>query len=158
MKSCWMVGVVSGLTLFGSALAQDLSDEALIGETRRAYNEAIAAHDIAKIVSFLDEEYQITTSLGQLEQGRDEQAASWQGLFTVRPDVTYVRSPESVELSESYPLAAEIGTWVGTWTSADGPVRTGGRFSAMWRKSEGAWKVRSELFVALFCEGRGCPK
>ncbi len=140
-----------------SVLAQDASDEEQIRAARAQYNDAIADHDVPGIVSFLDEEYQITTSLGQLSKGRDDDAAAWEQLFATRDDVVYVRSPESIEVSKDYPLAAEVGTWVGTWSTADGQVRTGGRFSAMWRKVDGDWKVRSELFVALYCEGISCP-
>ncbi len=145
--------VIAGSSVF----AQDVSDEEQIRVARAQYNDAIASHDVPGIVSFLDEEYQITTSLGQLSQGRDDDAAAWVQLFATRDDVVYVRSPESIEVSKDYPLAAEVGTWVGTWSTADGQVRTGGRFSAMWRKVDGDWKVRSELFVALYCEGISCP-
>ena len=106
---------------------------------------------------FIDDEYQITTSLGQLIQGRDGEANSWRELFSTRQDVLYVRTPETIEMSDAYPLAAESGTWVGTWLTPDGGVRTGGRYSAMWRQVDGEWKVRSELFVALYCEGLACP-
>ena len=144
--------VVAGSSIF----AQDTSDEEQIRTARAQYNAAIADHDVPGIVSFHDDEYQVTTSLGQLEQGRDD-AAAWVQLIAARKDVVYVRSPESVEVSKDYPLAAEVGTWVGTWTTPDGPVRTGGRYAAMWRNADGVWKVRSELFVALYCEGVRCP-
>jgi hypothetical protein len=54
------------------------------------------------------------------------------------------------------PLAWETGSWVGTWTTPEGPLRTGGRYAASWREVDGEWKIRSELFVTLFCEGEGC--
>ena len=150
--------IAMSIVIAGSFVsAQDVSDEEQIRVARAQYNDAIASHDVSGIVSFLDEEYQITTSLGQLSQGRDDDAAAWEQLFATREDVVYVRSPESIEVSKDYPLAAEVGTWVGTWSTADGQVRTGGRFSAMWRKVDGEWKVRSELFVALYCEGMRCP-
>ena len=143
--------------LASGVLAQELSDEDLIRQERERFNAAIAAHDIPTIMSFHDSEYQITTSLGDLSHGRDEQDESWQWLIDERADVVYVRTPGTVEVSGSYPLAAESGTWTGTWTSDKGPVRTGGSYAAMWRKGDAGWKVRSELFVALYCEGEGCP-
>lgn len=140
-----------------SAIAQDNSDIEQIRTARAKYNDAIARHDVTGIVSFLDEEYLITTSLGQLLQDRDGEAAAWQGLIESREDLLYVRSPESIEISSDYPLAAELGTWVGTWSTKQGEVRTGGRYAAMWRQVDGVWKVRSELFVALYCGGVNCP-
>jgi ketosteroid isomerase-like protein len=139
------------------AMAQSDLDIGQIRDVRAAYNDAIARHDVPDIISFFDEEYQITTSLGQLSQDRDGEAADWRELFASRQDLLYVRSPESIEISEDYPLAAEIGTWVGTWSTNQGPVRTGGRYTAMWRQVDGTWKVRSELFVALYCDGVSCP-
>jgi ketosteroid isomerase-like protein len=139
------------------ASAQGDSDAEQIRSARAVYNGAIARHDVPAIVSFLDDEYQITTSLGQLIQDRDDEGASWHELFASRQDLLYVRSTETLEISNDYPLAAETGTWVGSWSTTDGPVRTGGRYAAMWRKVDGVWKVRSELFVALFCDGIACP-
>jgi ketosteroid isomerase-like protein len=149
--------VMAILAMNSFAVAQNVSDEDDIRQQRAAYNDAIAQHDVTRIVSFLDDEYQITTSLGDLQQDRDEEAAGWQALIASRRDLLYVRSPESIELSSDYPLAAEVGTWKGTWSTEDGPVWTGGRYAAMWRKADGVWKVRSELFVALYCEGSRCP-
>jgi len=139
------------------AIAQNDSDIEQIRIARAEYNDAIARHGVTRIVSFLDEEYQITTSLGQLLQDRDGEAAAWQELIQSREDLLYLRSPESIEISADYPLAAEVGTWVGTWSTDQGKVRTGGRYAAMWRLVSGAWKVRSELFVALYCDGASCP-
>ena len=150
------VATVSFL-LLSSASAQSVSDEEQIRKERAAYNDAIARHDVAKIVSFLDEEYQVTTSLGQLLQDRDDEASSWEQLIASRQQLLYVRTPELLEVSSAYPLASEVGTWLGTWSTDDGPVRTGGRYAAMWRKVDGTWKVRSELFVALYCSGSRCP-
>ena len=138
-------------------LAQDDSNAGQIRNARAEYNDAIARHDVPAIVSSLDDEYQVTTSLGQLLQDGDGEAAAWRDLIASREDLLYVRSPESIEVSSDYPLAAETGTWLGTWSTDEGPVRTGGRYAAMWRKVIGTWKVRSELFVALFCEGVQCP-
>jgi ketosteroid isomerase-like protein len=144
--------------LFAIPLVQAQDDQAeRIRDERDLYNAAIEHHDVAAIVSFLDDEYQITTSLGQLSQGPDAEAAGWRDLIASRPDVLYVRTPDSIEISNDYPLAAETGTWLGTWSTDAGPVRTGGRYSAMWRRVDDEWKVRSELFVALFCDGVGCP-
>ena len=145
------------LSIASITVAQSDLEREQIREVRAEYNDAIARHDVASIISFLDDEYQITTSLGQLIQDRDGEAESWQDLFESRRDLLYVRSPESIEISADYPLAAEIGTWVGTWSTSEGPVRTGGRYTAMWRRVDATWKVRSELFVALYCNGVSCP-
>ena len=154
--------LIVSLPLLGASLAAaqgaaDPEDSESIRTLRMASNEAIAAHDIAAFVSFLDDEYQITTSVGSMSQGIDVQFSSLQSLFEDRPDVIYIRTPDSIEISSSNPLASESGTWTGRWTGASGPVSTGGDYAAMWRKVDGVWKIRSELFVALYCDGKDCP-
>ena len=148
---------VAVLSIASNAVAQSDSGTEQIRKARAEYNNAIARHDVADIVSFFDAEYQITTSLGQLSQDVEGEAADWRNLFASRNDLLYVRTPESIEISKDYPLAAEVGTWVGAWSTNQGPVRTGGRYTAMWRQVDGLWKVRSELFVALYCDGISCP-
>ena len=150
-----MLALLLGANPAGS---QAQADEAAIRAARAASNEAIARQDAEAIVAFLDSEYQITTSVGRMSQGTAEEVSAWNDLFAERPDVVYVRTPEEVEISRDYPLASESGSWIGTWTGADGPVRTGGDYHAMWRYTPGGWKIRAELFVALFCEGDGCPR
>ena len=143
------------------AAAQDAPESRDAADTirdlRLQSNEAFAAHDIAAIVSFFDEDYQITTSVGAMSQGIDEQIDGLETLFESRPVVTYVRTPESITISRSNPLATESGTWEGIWTTANGPVKTGGSYSAMWRRVDGQWRTRAELFVALYCDGVDCP-
>ena len=148
---------VTILLIASITVARSDSDTEQISNVRAEYNDAIERHDVPAIISFFDDEYQITTSLGQLSQDIEGEAVDWREQFASRKDLLYVRSPESIEISKDYPLAVEIGTWVGTWSTGHGPVHTGGRYTAMWREVDGMWKVRSELFVALYCDGVSCP-
>lgn len=151
---------VSGLVvlaLLGTvepAVAQMPADD--IRSLREQSNAAIARHDVDAVVSFLDAEYQITVGSGKLYHGRDAESEGWREEFATAADLKYVRSPESVEVSASGDRAAEIGVWVGTWTTADGPHRSHGRYAAYWTKVDASWKIRSELFVTLSCEGVSC--
>ena len=158
-KSNYIVGLTAFALILGTAvMAQDESAGQPLHQARAEYNTAIRNQDVDAIVAFFDDDYQITTSLGQLLQGKEDEVDAWNGLFATRDELLYVRTPDTFEVSEDYPLAAETGTWVGRWRSASGPVRTGGRYAAMWRLVDSQWKVRSELFVALYCEGIDCPQ
>lgn len=123
---------------------------------RNQSNAAIARHDAEAVVSFLDAEYQITVGSGDLFHGRAAELKAWRAEFARAPDLVYVRKPESVEVSTSRERAAEIGVWVGSWTTPNGPHRVRGRYAAHWRKVDGSWKIRAELFVTLSCQGVGC--
>ena len=136
--------------------AQSESDADRIRALRALSNDAIARQDVRGIVSFLDDEFQVTLSSGDFLSGVEEMAAAFARQFKQFEDATYVRTTESVEIGSSAPLAYESGTWVGTWTATRGLLRTGGRYSAYWRRVDGSWKIHSELFVTLFCEGLGC--
>ena len=76
-------------------------------------------------------------------------------LLASKPYTLYVRTPSAVEVGSNGQRAFESGSWVGT-TETAGDRRLGGRYSAYWRKVDGAWKIHAELFVTLSCEGTGC--
>lgn len=152
-------GVEAAIRLEFSACedsAPSSTDADAIKTARAASNQAIARHDTDAIVSFFDEEYVITTGAGSIEPGRDAQLGMWADHIDQYPDVVYVRTPTDVVLSETNSPAIENGAWVGTWTSENGAQEKGGRYTAYWRKADGVWKIRSELFVTLYCEGEDC--
>lgn len=133
---------------------QSAADE--IRSLRAQSNAAIARHDVHGVVSLLDVEYQITTGSGTLSQGRSAEPGIWAEEFARAADLLYVRTPVSIEVSASGGRAAETGTWTGSWSTPAGPRESGGRYAAYWRLVDGNWRIRSELFVTLTCEGPGC--
>jgi ketosteroid isomerase-like protein len=142
--------------LASSLTAQASEDADSIRSLRAESNQAIAVRDVDALIHFLDSEYVIAASSGDILQGREENAASWTGHFADFPDVVYIRTPLEVTISEAYPFAIESGTWVGSMTTANGKLEKGGRYTAGWRKVEGVWKIRSELYVSLYCHGVDC--
>lgn len=131
-------------------------DVKTIHAARKAFNEAIANHDIETMRSFLAEDYVITISTGQIERSRDAHIKSFALHFEQYPDVVYIRNPAEIKISEVYPLAIEHGSWVGSKTNASGILKNGGDYTAAWKKTENGWVIYSELFVALYCKGKGC--
>jgi hypothetical protein len=106
--------------------------------------------------SFLDEDFVITISTGEIERSRDEHGRLFALHFEQYPDVVYIRTPSDITLSKAYPLAIEHGTWTGSRTSKRGKLENGGQYTAAWRKTDGVWRIISELFVGLYCTGAGC--
>jgi ketosteroid isomerase-like protein len=135
-------------------LGQSMTDK--IRSLRDQSNAAIARHDVDGVLSFLDVEYQITTGSGTLSQGRAGERDAWTVEFARASDLVYVRTPASIEVSSSGGRAAETGTWTGSWSTRTGLRKSGGRYAAYWRLVDGNWRIRSELFVTLTCEGPGC--
>lgn len=135
-------------------LAQSMTDK--IRSLRDQSNAAIARHDVDGVISFLDVEYQITTGSGALGQGLADERNAWTVEFARASDLVYVRTPTLIEVSSSGSRAAESGTWTGSWSTPAGLRRSGGRYAAYWRLVDGNWRIRSELFVTLTCEGPRC--
>ena len=149
--------------LFSGVILSDVTQSAAspdaetIRSIRVASNEAIARRDVEAIVASIDSEYQITTGAGVFSRGGPaEEKKLWSDHFKEYPDAVYVRTSETIELSAYLPLAAESGRWVGSYTTEKGIRNLNGRYLASWRNVDGQWKIHSELFVTLACEGAGC--
>jgi hypothetical protein len=153
-----IITVAVAAILFGELARSDAgSDKEEIAAIRAESNEAIQRHDAEGIVILLDDQYQINTGSGLLSHGdREAEKENWAELFSERDDVVYVRTPTRIEVSSYLPRAAEFGDWVGNWTTENGPIEVGGSYSASWRKVDGNWKIQSEIFVTLFCNGDTC--
>jgi ketosteroid isomerase-like protein len=131
-------------------------DAETIKTIRMKSNDAIARHDVDALQSYLDDDFVITISTGAIERSREEHGKSFAAHFEEHPDVVYVRTPSEITLSEAYPLAIEHGTWVGSRTTENGKLENGGQYTAAWRKTDGIWRIYSELFVGLYCSGVDC--
>lgn len=130
-------------------LAQPTSDAQQIRALRAEFNAAIARHDVPRIVSFLEEGFRVATSAGEFFNDRQEMANAFTARFAEFADVLYVRTPDEVEVSANGASAYETGRWVGTWTTPSGPFRTGGRYAAYWRKTNGRWLLHAEMYIPL---------
>lgn len=140
-----------------AAAADVPSDREQIAELREQSNQAIARHDLAGVLASFDDKYQVTSGSGELfQETHAERLAHWQEIFAVSDDIIYTRSPQTIEVSTYLPRAAEHGRWTGSWTSEAGRKELGGSYTASWSKVDGVWKIRSEIFITLFCNGPGC--
>ena len=131
-------------TQLAFAQTSPAKDEALIKAARAASNAAIAEHDAAGIVQNLLLDFVIVTGRGTMVAGRDSVAAFWQKTFAQMPGVVYVRTPLQVTISKNDTLAWETGKWTAAHSYSGG-----GNYTAQWRKTNGVWQTRAELFVSL---------
>jgi ketosteroid isomerase-like protein len=156
MRKCWsIVALLVSVTAATIVYAQDEAEA--IRTSRLQSNQAIARHDVEAIESFLDDDFVISISTGAIERSRDEHISSFTAHFAEYPDVIYIRTPTDITISVNYPLAIELGTWVGSRTTGKVKFESGGQYTAAWRKNDGVWKIYSEMFVALYCNGEECP-
>ena len=132
------------------------ADRALIREARLAQNRAMAAGDIELASSYWTADVSLRRGLGQGIEGRSAYRQLLVPSGNRDSSVAYEREPTGVEVSNRWPLAFETGKWKGRLGSSSGPVVIDGRYSAQWVKRDGRWLIRSEVFVAIDCDGIGC--
>lgn len=132
-------------------------DERAVLSQRLAFNAAIERNDSDAIRGYLDHPFQITTGAGEQRlYGADDEVDAWREFFASYDDVLYVRTPTTIDVSGHLPRAVEFGTWTGHANMAGESRELSGRYAAAWNKVDGQWKVASELYVTLNCEGRDC--
>jgi ketosteroid isomerase-like protein len=134
-----------GLLLVTFSFAQE-DEVAQILAKRKASNQAIRSFDHELNATFSTEDAFITTGLGVLISGKEEQEIYLKSLKG--PRMYWIRTPDEVIVNHKTQLAWETGTWKGYYEDSDKPV-VGGKYSAQWTKASGSWLIHSQLFVTL---------
>jgi ketosteroid isomerase-like protein len=119
--------------------------EDAIRARRRLTNKLIAAHEAGRLRPFFAAESRLIAGDGGLILGAEAIIDAFAAQFRDPDFVTYMRTPETVEIDAGGDRAAEVGTWVAS--SKGGGIS--GRYMAAWRKATGQWVIESELFVTL---------
>jgi len=108
---------------------------------RRLTNKLIAARAAARLRPFFVADARLIAGDGGLILGADAIVEAFATQFREPGFVTYVRTPDSVEVDAAGDRAAETGHWTGAGVS--------GVYMAAWRRVTGQWMIESELFVTL---------
>ncbi|HEX3578992.1 MAG TPA: nuclear transport factor 2 family protein [Thermoanaerobaculia bacterium] len=144
------------------ALVSTPRDETIIRDSRVASNAALASHDGAAFAQLLKDDATVVSASGKVVQGRAENQKEIESRWKAQPDLVFVRTPTSIEISRSDLAASERGTWTGHVTTPSGPSDTRGDYLAVWRKTTTSaalpsWTIAAEVFIRLDCTGSGCP-
>ncbi len=113
---------------------------------REQSNQAIAAHDADRTVSFMAPDVAVGVAGGPTLNGRDASRDAFAEQFADKAFVTYVRTIEQLTLADPM-RATERGRWVGRWRIKSGIHEQGGSYVAEWRFSEMGWLIHSETFA-----------
>jgi ketosteroid isomerase-like protein len=143
------------------ALVSTPCDETIIRDSRAASNEALAAHNASAYAQIMKDDATVIGVSGKVIQGRAARQQDIESRWKAQPDLVFVRTPTSIEISRSEPTASERGTWTGHATTSAGAADSRGDYLAVWRKTMSSaglpsWAIASELFVTLDCSGPGC--
>ncbi len=131
-------------------------DRAAIMALRAQSNRAIAAHDLAHFTPMFADDAVFVWSNGTSAIGKTGLAQFFARDFADPAFVTYVRTPDTVAVSDQGVRAVEHGTWTALKREARGETRYGGDYAAHWYKTPEGWRVRGELYVKLRCAGPLC--
>jgi ketosteroid isomerase-like protein len=123
------------------------SPEDLIRAARERSNRGIAERNCNVVAESLDKDFLVIVGDGSLLPSRDAYLAAFKAEFAQPNSLRYTRTPASIDVSTSHPLASEQGHW--TATLSDGTTTHTGAYSAIWRRTPAGWKLRSESFVTL---------
>ncbi len=88
--------------------------------------------------------------------GREAQLATWRDDFVDVRRAVYVRTPDCIRVFSVTPIALEYGRWRGEREVARENFAIG-RYTAKWRRIDGAWRLEAEVFATEACAGDFCP-
>jgi ketosteroid isomerase-like protein len=133
-------------------------DEVAIRNERVVLNDALRTRHVKAFANLWLEDVRITGYSGSLIVGREKSIAGFSKLFAGSDFVSGLRTPEKIDVATGGPLeAAESGVFEWQVRKSDEIVVSRGRYLIMWKKVDGRWKIRSELYVRTSCVGRvGC--
>jgi hypothetical protein len=125
---------------------------------RATFNQALAQANISAIKPLLAEQAQLITGTDSaIISGRKAQLQAWKREFAApaAQRTTYIRTPETITLSTTDPIAMETGHWRGEQNGQITPQITAkGTYAAKWRNLQPhapspQWVIESEIFVTL---------
>lgn len=132
--------------------------EAQIRAVRAENNAALARHDtVAERRAYVPGYTLIRGFAGTVVEGADRVAADLEATDLKDPTyIAYHRTPDRIRIASDGQRAAEWGHWEGRWRAPARVTRRSGEYLAVWVPTHDGWRLRSESFVALGCEGPGC--
>jgi ketosteroid isomerase-like protein len=144
--------IVIAASVLASPARRAADDRALIMQTRRQQNAAIARSDFSAAAAAWTQDVSARAGLGRNIQGREQYLKA----FIADTAMFYVREPTEVVVSTKWPLAYERGRWTGFRRASPKDALLSGQYSAQWVKSGSQWLIRSEVFVAIDCASQAC--
>jgi peptide deformylase len=133
----------AGAVISAASSHDEVSDRELIMEARAQSNTAYRAQDVDAIARTYSKNIVITGGDGSQLMGAKKIKKLLSALFEKNPGLHYVRTSESLKVSEVADRAWEQGSW------QEVPGTRGGEYSAHWIKEDGQWKLLSQIFVTL---------
>jgi len=123
-------------------------DEQNIRAARAHSNRSIARRNLLGVADSLDSNFLCIIGDGTFVPNRETYLKLFKQNFdSPKTGLTYVRTPDTIQLATPPTQASEQGHWIAT--DASGKTTHTGTYAAMWRHTPDGWKLRSELYTTL---------
>jgi uncharacterized protein (TIGR02246 family) len=151
------VGAPLGALVFGAAVAASLaacataprvnlqSEEQAIRDLDRRWVEAVAAKDVTTAVDMYAPDAYFMAPNAPLASGQSAIRPMWAELLQA-PNLNLTFSPTKIEVSKAGDLAYDVGTYRLAYDGPQGRVDDEGKYTVVWRKVDGQWKVAADMF------------
>lgn len=120
------------------------ADEQAIRELDARWVRAIAAKDMTTIMSMFAPDAYVMPANEPLARGTDQIRASWDGMLKM-PNVDLSFTTTDVQVAAARDMAFDVGTYRMSFDSPQGRVNDEGKYTTVWRKIAGEWKVASDI-------------
>ncbi|MDQ4076677.1 MAG: DUF4440 domain-containing protein [Chloroflexota bacterium] len=116
------------------------SGAASLHEAAAAWTAAANARDAEAMAIFFAPEVIAMYPQPAPTVGREANREAWARFFR-RPNATHPLTTDTLVLAASGDLAYTLGRWAVNYEGPGGPVAAGGRYLAVWRPVDGAWRI-----------------
>ncbi|MBB4632948.1 nuclear transport factor 2 family protein [Sphingosinicella soli] len=120
-----------------------------IRAARARSNAAIARRDPDASVAEMAPDALVIASSGALVPNRAAMRDAFAHAFAETGFISFVRTPERLEISANAETAAEEGRWRSLWEPAAAGRERSGPYLARWTCRDGRWAIQSEVFIPV---------
>lgn len=121
------------------------TEEQAIRDLDRRWVQAVAAKDLTSTVNMYATDAYFMAPNAPLATGQSEIRGMWDGLFKA-PNLRLTFEPTRVQLAQGGDMAYDVGTYRLGFDTPQGRVDDEGKYTVVWKKVEGQWKVASDIF------------
>ena len=147
MKEIRNIPIFIPILFLTASIISAQTDKEQILMLRTASNQALKAYDTEKVLTFLTADALTTTGNGTLLTSKN--ALKNYILEAGASKMYWVRTTTDILVNDKKGLAWEHGSWKGYDPDQGAEAVVGGNYPAMWTKTSGEWKIKSQLFVTL---------
>jgi uncharacterized protein (TIGR02246 family) len=142
----YLIAGLLGTTLgaCASARVDTASEEQRIRELDRQWVQAVANRDVAGSTAVYAPDAVFLLPNMPPARGMEAIRKEWTGMLGM-PNLQLTFAPTQIVVSEAGDMATDVGTYQFSFDGPQGRVSDRGKYSVVWRKINGEWKVVSDM-------------